>query len=165
MQTATLPVFETHHAPADVRILVAADDMPARLTLEAVLHKSGYSVDSAARLTLEAVLHKAAIQLIPRPLPEAMDKIEDEQYALILCNLRQESPDACRKVIGLAQRQEYKPATAYLTTSSDGESNDPESDDLLVETIEVPALLTEIADLIASRAAYRAQRATRRQTA
>ena len=147
MQTATLPVVETHHAPADVRILVAADDMPARLTLEAVLDKSGYSVDSAASSA------------------EAMDKIEDEQYALILCNLRQESPDACRKVIGLAQRQEYKPATAYLTTLSDGESNETDTDDLLVETVEVPALLTEIADLIANRAAYRAQRATRRQTA
>ena len=146
MQTATSPAVESGQNAGSVRILVAADDMPARLTLETVLHKSGYSVDSAASSA------------------EAMDKIEDEQYALILCNLRRESPDASRKVIGLAQRQEYKPATAYLTTSSDGESSDPDSDDLLVETVEVPALLTGIADLIANRAAYRARRATRRQT-
>ena len=147
MQTATSPTVESFSAPSSVRILVAADDMPARLTLEAVLHKSGYAVDSAASSA------------------EAMEKIEDEQYALILCNLRQESPDACRKVIGLAQRQEYKPATAYLTTSSDGESSVSNSDDMLVETAEVPALLTGIAELIANRAAYRSQRATRRQTA
>ena len=147
MQTATSLTVESFSEPSSVRILVAADDMPARLTLEAVLHKSGYSVDSAVSSA------------------EAMEKIEDEQYALILCNLRKESPDACRKVIGLAQRQEYKPATAYLTTSSDGESSDSNSDDMLVETTEVPALLTGIAELIANRAAYRAQRATRRQTA
>ncbi len=145
MQTATSPVIEPDQTSGSVRILVAADDMPARLTLEAVLHKSGYSVDSAASSA------------------EAMDKIEDEQYALILCNLGRESPDACRKVIGLAQRQEYKPATAYLTATSEGESSHPDSDDLLVETVEVPALLTGIADLIANRAAYRAQRATRGQ--
>ena len=147
MQTATSSVVESFPEPSSVRILVAADDMPARLTLEAVLHKSGYSVDSAASSA------------------EAMEKIEDEQYALILCNLRQESPDACRKVIGLAQNQEYKPATAYLTTSSDGESSDSDSDDMLVETAEVPALLTGIAELIANRAAHRSQRATRRQSA
>ena len=65
MQTATLPVIETHHAPADVRILVAADDMPARLTLEAVLHKSGYSVDSAAS-SAEAMETTRAINLVER---------------------------------------------------------------------------------------------------
>lgn len=143
MQTATSLREESVHAPSTVKILLALDNVPARLTLEALLDKSGYSVDSAASSA------------------EAMEKIENEQYSLVLCNLREEAPDACQKVIRLARTQEYKPATAYLTMSSDRASSSTDSEDLLIEPVEVPALLTKIADLIGTRAAGRARRAVR----
>ena len=51
MLTAISPGAEDVLASGSVRVLVAADDVPARLTLEAVLAKSGYAVDSAASST------------------------------------------------------------------------------------------------------------------
>ena len=147
MQTAISPGAEDVQASGSVRILLVADDVPARLTLEAVLGKSGYAVDSAASSA------------------EAMEKIESGQYSLVLCNLHNESPDATPKVIRLARMQDYRPATAYLTTSSDGNSGPLDSDDVLIEPVEIAALLTRVADLIGSRAVGRAHRAARRGVA
>ena len=147
MQTAISPGAEDVLASGSVRILVAADDVPARLTLEAVLGKSGYAVDSAASSA------------------EAMEKIECGQYALVLCNLHNESPDATPKTIRLARMQDYRPATAVLTTSSDRNSRPLDSDEVLVEPVEIAALLTKIAELIGSRAVGRAHRAARRGVA
>lgn len=147
MLTAISPGAEDVLASGSVRVLVAADDVPARLTLEAVLAKSGYAVDSAASST------------------EAMEKIETGQYSLVLCNLHNESEDATPKVIRLARMQDYRPATAYLTTSLGQNSEPMDSDDVLVQPVEIAAFLTKIADLIGSRAAGRAHRAARRGVA
>ena len=146
MSTATLGQVKLAQDVGDVRILLAMDNVAARLTLEALLRKSGYAVDSAASL------------------PEAMEKVEGEQYALFLCDLRGESPEACRRVIKLAQTQEYRPATGYLTASPE-EYKPQKSDQLLIETVDVPSLLTQVADLIAGRAADRSRRAVRRHWA
>jgi CheY-like chemotaxis protein len=144
MQTAKLRNPVENGTPGVVRVLLAIDDVAVRLTLGAVLEKSGYFVDSAASSA------------------EAMEKIEDEQYALILCDLDGESGDASRNVIKMAQTQDYRPATAYLRASGGAEAADEDADQLFIETVDVPALLTQIADLIASRAAGRARRAARR---
>lgn len=145
MQTATTRTV-TASQPADrVRILLAVDDVTARLTLDAVLEKSGYAVDSAASSA------------------EAMEKIESQQYALVLCNLANESEESSRNVLKLAQSQEYRPATAYLTASPDDHSAAAgDAERLLIEPVEVPALLTHIAELIGNRAVGRARRAARR---
>jgi CheY-like chemotaxis protein len=127
-----------------VRILLAVDDVTARLTLDAVLKKSGYAVDSAASSA------------------EAMEKIENEQYALVLCNFANESPETSRNVLKLAQSQEYRPATAYLTASPDKSEAEEDAERLLIEPVDMPALLTHIADLIGNRAVGRARRAARR---
>jgi DNA-binding NtrC family response regulator len=124
---------------------LAVEDMTARLTLEAVLRKSGYYVDSAASSA------------------EAMEKIEREQYALVLCNFASESDEASRNVLKMAQSQDYRPATAYLNASPDRTQTPGEADHLLVETVEVPALLTHIAELIGNRAVGRARRAAARR--
>ncbi len=144
MQTAKPRGAVEDQSTGAVRVLVAVDDVAARLTLEAVLEKSGYLVDSAASSA------------------EAMEKIENGQYALVLCNLGGESMDASRNVLKMAQNQEYRPATAYLKASPEDGGSEAESDQLLIEAVEVPALLTQIADLIAGRAAGRARRAARR---
>lgn len=128
--------------------MLAVDDVAARLTLEAVLSKSGYSVDSAASSA------------------EAMDLIEGEQYALVLCNLGRESAGASSDVVRLARRQDDRPATAYLMTARDHGACHAESEDLLIEPVDIPSLLTHVAELLANRAAGRAERAMRRlQTA
>lgn len=147
MQTANSQSAVEEQSAGGVRILLAVDDVTARLTMEAVLEKSGYRVDSAASSA------------------EAMEKIETEQYALILCNLGGESADASRNLLKMAQTQEYRPATAYLRASPEDDERNAESDQLLIEAVEVPALLTQIAELIASRAAGRARRAARRNGA
>jgi DNA-binding NtrC family response regulator len=135
----------------DIKILLAADNVAARLTLKAVLEKSGYSVESAASAS------------------EAMEKIETKEYALVLCGLDGDSPTASRSVIKFAQRQEYRPATAYVRIFHDqaapGEGDSGESAEVLVGTFEVAALLTQVAELLANRAAGRARRALRRALA
>jgi CheY-like chemotaxis protein len=144
MQTATTRTA-TASQPADrVRILLAVGDVTARLTLDAVLRKSGYAVDSAASSA------------------EAMEKIESQQYALVLCNFATESEESSRNVLKLAQSQEYRPATAYLTASPDDPVAGGDAERLLIEPVEVPDLLTHIADLIGNRAVGRARRAARR---
>jgi CheY-like chemotaxis protein len=144
MQTATTRIATaTEHADR-VRILLAVDDVTVRLTLDAVLNKSGYAVDSAASSA------------------EAMAKIESEQYALVLCNLSGESPESSRNVLKLAQSQEYRPATAYLTASPGDRAAQHDAERLLIEAVEVPDLLTHIAELIGNRAVGRARRAARR---
>jgi CheY-like chemotaxis protein len=127
-----------------VRILLAVDDVTARLTLDAVLKKSGYAVDSAASSA------------------EAMEKIESGQYALVLCNFSRESAESSRNVLKLAQSQEYRPATAYLTASPDDSEADKDAERLLIEPVDMPTLLTHIAELIGTRAVGRARRAARR---
>ena len=144
MQTATTRTAPARQHADRVRILLAVDDMAARLTLDAVLKKSGYAVDSAASSA------------------EAMEKIESGQYALVLCNFGSESPESSRNVLKLAQSQEYRPATAYLTASPADPEAEEGAERLLIEPVDVPALLTHIADLIGNRAVGRAQRAARR---
>ena len=130
---------------AGVQILLAVDDTAARLTLEAVLAKSGYLVDSAASSA------------------EAMVKVEDRQYAMVLCNLGGESHQASRNVVHLALIQNYRPATAYLTASQEHLETTGGSEKLLIETVNIPAFLTQVTDLLATRAAGRAARRARLQ--
>ncbi len=131
-------------SPEVARVLLVEDEVTARLTLRAILQASGYSVDLAGSA------------------PEAMDKIEQGQYALVLCGLRcDDDQDECRRVINHARAQDYHPATAYLTASG-GESRHPRSGRLLIEPQEVPDLLSKIADLLADRAVGRERRNMRR---
>ncbi len=130
------------------RVLLVDGDIATRLTLQAVLKASGYAVDSAASV------------------PEALDKLEKEQYALVLCGVRPENQEECRRVIDHARAQDYKPATALLTASG-GEGQPARgkarSNRVLIEPLDVPDLLTKIADLLADRAADRERRNMRRR--
>ena len=47
---------------------------------------------------------------------EAVGKLDERQYELVLSDLQMESPEAGLKVIAHARLMEYKPATAILTT-------------------------------------------------
>src|SRR5580698_5745107 len=86
------------------RVLLVADDLASRLTLKTVLEAGGYHVDSAASAA------------------EAVGKLDEGQYELVLSDLQMESPEAGLKVLAHARMMDYKPATALVTAST---SQDP----------------------------------------
>ncbi len=120
-----------------VRILLAARDLTARLTLRAVLEKSGYLVDLAASSD------------------DAIDRIDSGQYALVLCDPPSDQSGDCERILSAAREQEQGPAMALLKISPDSAGSES-SDEVFVEPLDVPQLLTEITELLAERAYGRA---------
>ncbi len=123
------------------RVLLVDDDLTSRLTLKAVLEAGGYFVDSAASAA------------------EAVGKMDERQYELVLSDLQMESPRAGLKVLAHARMMHYKPATAILTTyqNSFPEHGRP----VLIKPEDLPELLSKVADLISGRAARIVQRQLR----
>src|SRR3977135_958482 len=80
------------------RVLLVDDDPTSRLTLQTLLEAGGYNVDSAASAA------------------EAVGKLDDGEYELVLSDLQMEPPEAGLRVIAHARIMEYKPATALITT-------------------------------------------------
>src|ERR1700694_5314336 len=80
------------------RVLLVDDDPTSRLTLQTVLEAGGYRVDAAASAA------------------EAVGKLGEQEYELVLSDLQMESPEAGLKVLAHARMMDYKPATALLTT-------------------------------------------------
>ncbi len=123
------------------RVLLVDDDITARLTLKAVLQAGGYSVDSAASAA------------------EAVGKLDEQQYELVLSDLHMESPKAGLKVLAHARLMDYRPATALLTTY---QTKHPEAGrPILIEPEDLPDLLSKVADLISQRAARIVERQLR----
>ncbi len=69
------------------RVLLVDDDLTSRLTLKAVLEAGGYFVDSAASAS------------------EAVGKLDERQYELVLSDLQMESPQAGLKVLARISHQ------------------------------------------------------------
>src|SRR6185312_2714020 len=126
------------------RVLLVDDDPASRLTLKTVLEAGGYNVDAAASAA------------------EAVGKLEEGEYELVLSDLQMESPEAGLKVIGHARMMDYKPATAIITTYQN-EKPDPvrHRSSLLIKPEDIPELLGKVADLISLRATRRLQRELR----
>jgi CheY-like chemotaxis protein len=124
------------------RVLVVDDDLASRLTLQTVLEAGGYRVDAAATAA------------------EAVGKMEDQEYQLVLSDLQMESPEAGLKVLAHAQLMDYKPATALITSYHNTSDRQPNSR-MLVEPQDVPGLLSKVANLIARRVTRRVQRELR----
>jgi CheY-like chemotaxis protein len=114
------------------RVLLAEDNPAARLTLQTVLELGGYNVDSAASAA------------------EAMQKLDSEEYALVLTGRDMEAPNSGERVVEHARMMDYRPATAYLDTESDVEFTDRKP--VLVAPEDIPELLGKVADLISRRA-------------
>ena len=89
------------------RVLLVDDDPASRLTLKTVLEAGGYSVDAAASAA------------------EAVGKLEESEYELVLSDLQMESPQAGLQVLAHAKMMDYKPATALLTTYENARPNLP----------------------------------------
>ena len=114
------------------RVLLVDDDVTSRLTLKAVLEAGGYNVDSAASAA------------------EAVGKLDERQYELVLSDLQMESPEAGLKVLAHARLMDYKPATAILTTYQNRRTDLKRP--VFVEPEDLPGLLSKVADLISQRA-------------
>ena len=115
------------------RVLLVDDDLSSRLTLKAVLEAGGYFVDSAGSAA------------------EAVGKLDERQYELVLSDLEMESPESGLAVLAHARSREYTPATALLTTYR---TRCPEgSKPMLIEPEDLPDLFSKVADLISQRAA------------
>ncbi len=120
------------------KVLLVNDNATSRLTLRAVLQAGGYLVDTA---------DSAA---------QAFECLDRSQYALVMTDLRHETPEASLEVVAHARLMEYQPAVALLTThatklpdTADGRAQRP----TLVKPEDVPGLLTQVADMISQRAA------------
>lgn len=128
------------------RVLLVDDDPASRLTLQTVLRAGGYSVDSAASAA------------------EAVNKLDQQEYELVLSDLRMESPEAGYRVIAHARTMDYRPATAIFTAayeSTNGSDNLKPASSMLIETEDVPGLLDRVAHLIGNRASRRVTRRLR----
>ncbi len=126
--------------PDLARVLVVDDDPASRLTLQTVLRAGGYAVDSAASAA------------------EALGKMDEGPYELVLSDLGMESPTAGYRVMAHARSMEYRPAMALVTTYRSSEAKGRSA---LVETEELPGLLGQVAELISDRASRQMRRAQR----
>jgi CheY-like chemotaxis protein len=123
------------------RVLLVDDDLTSRLTLKAVLEAGGYFVDAAASAA------------------EAVGKLDERQYELVLSDLQMESPEAGLKVLAHARLMDYKPATAILTTYQNKRPDVRRP--VLIKPEDLPDLLSKVADLISQRAARMVERQLR----
>jgi CheY-like chemotaxis protein len=121
------------------KVLLVDDDPASRLTLKTVLELSGYTVDCAASAA------------------EAVGKLEEREYELVLSDLQKESPEAGLKVLAHARMMDYKPATALLTTERNHAVLD-HATRVLIKPEDIPDLLGKVADLIGIRAMRRVNR-------
>ena len=131
------------------RVLLVDDDPTSRLTLQTVLEASGYHVDSAASAA------------------EAVGKLDEQEYQLVLSDLQMESPEAGLKVLAHARMMAYKPATAIVTTYQPAKPHTPTLQKqvrMLIKPEDVPGLLAKVANLISERAARKVQREMRHAT-
>jgi CheY-like chemotaxis protein len=125
------------------RVLLVDDDPASRLTLKTVLEAGGYNVDSAASAA------------------EAVGKLEEGEYELVLSELQLESPEAGLKVLAHAKIMDYKPASALITSYK---HSDPEAlgqNSMFIEPEDIPGLLGKVAELIGERATRRIERELR----
>jgi CheY-like chemotaxis protein len=132
-----------HHYLELARVLLVDADPTSRLTLQTVLEAGGYHVDAAASAA------------------EAVGKLDEQEYQLVLSDLQIESPEAGLKVLAHARNMEYKPATALVTSYRNANAKSQRQSRALVEPEDVPGLLSKVANLISQRAARKVQRELR----
>ena len=134
---------EHHNYLELARVLLVDADPTSRLTLQTVLEAGGYHVDAAASAA------------------EAVGKLDEQEYQLVLSDLQMESPEAGLKVLAHARNMEYKPATALVTSYRNANAKTQRVSRALVEPEDVPGLLSKVANLISQRAARKLQRELR----
>ena len=129
--------------PVLAHILLADGDLASRLTLSTLLIAGGYAVDTAASGS------------------EAIDRLEKNEYQLVLADLRAESEDAGQRVLAYARQKSYRPATALVTSFLWSEpKSQPSSPEhrIAVDNEDVSKMLDRVAELIGLRVSRRVNR-------
>lgn len=124
------------------RVLLADDQPTSRLTLQTILEAGGYRVDTAASAA------------------EAVGKLDEREYELVLTDLDMETPESGLKVLAHARTMDYKPATAVVSTElmAPTRRGNPE---VVVASENLPEFLSQVATLISVRATRQVQRQLR----
>ncbi|MEN6534259.1 MAG: response regulator, partial [Bryobacteraceae bacterium] len=127
------------------RVLLVDDNPTSRLTLQTVLKAGGYHVDAAASGA------------------EAIGKLDGAEYELVLSDLHMESPEAGLRVLAHARLMDYKPATALVTTYQNSTTSRTRNNSraMLIESEDLPELMSRVAQLISERATRRVERELR----
>jgi CheY-like chemotaxis protein len=114
-------------------------DLTPRLALQTILQAGGYTVEVAATPA------------------EALTKMDERQYDLVLSDAQFGSSEAGRNVLAYARVKSYRPATALITSSdSDTQRRPPRRQQRVsVYTENLPVLLGKVAELIGVRAIRR----------
>ncbi len=124
------------------RVLLAERDLPSRLAIKSILSTAGYTVTGAATAA------------------EAMRKLDEGEYQLVLADLREESDHAGPGVLAYARQKEFRPAT-LLIESEMSEAFEPSQGEqpVQVSNEDVCNLLDRVASLISHRADRRMKHA------
>jgi len=128
------------------RVLLVDDEVASRLTLQTLLEAAGYCVDVAASAA------------------EALGKLDEQEYELVLSAPEMESPAAGHHVLAYARVKQYRPATALVTAyrdAVDGKRSPQDEQQVSIKTENVSSLLGKVAELIGLRATRRSERALR----
>jgi hypothetical protein len=88
---------------------------------------------------------------------EAIDRMDQREYQLVLADLRAESADAGQQILAYARQKCYKPATALVTSSLGSEPSSQEHR-IAVENEDVSNMLDRVAELIGLRVSRRVNR-------
>lgn len=125
------------------RVLLADAGLASRLILKSILSAAGYCVSGAASGA------------------EAIGKLDEDEYQLVLADLRSESDDAGPRLLAYAKQKEFQPATALL--SSDLRETSPSKEffggadqrAVHISNEDISYLIGGVADLISRRAGRR----------
>ena len=126
------------------RVLLVHGELEPRLALQTILQAGGYAVDVAAT-------------------PEAISKMDEGQYELVISNAEFGSYLEGRNVLAYARVKDYHPATALVTSYKDGNRSSRSGHQVSIYTENLANLLGDVAELIGMRASKR-HRALLRQT-
>jgi CheY-like chemotaxis protein len=80
------------------RVLLADAGLASRLVVKSILSAAGYCVSGVASGA------------------EAIGKLDEDEYQLVLADLRSESDDAGPRLLAYAKQKEFRPATALLSS-------------------------------------------------
>jgi DNA-binding response OmpR family regulator len=114
------------------RILLVDDEVAILLTLQAVLEINGFEVETAASAR------------------EARLKIRNNQYHMVITDMRMESHSAGNEVVLAAKKSPHRPAVALLTAFPLADSDDAghDADEVLVKPMNTNDLLLQIEALL-----------------
>jgi CheY-like chemotaxis protein len=132
-------VAEPKRALGLARVLLVQENLTPRLALQTILQAGGYTVEVA------------------RTPSEALTKMDERQYDLVLSDVQFGSNEAGRDVLAYARVKSYRPATALITSSEPEMPQRPLHSEhkVSVYTENLPVLLGKVAELIGVRAIRR----------